>query len=296
MSAGKPLRKSAVNIRHIVQSAFFVVVAVTATVSALKERGIDVPLLNGVSLHGICPFGGVVSFYQLFTLGTLTKKVHESSVVLAVIGLLSALLAGPVICGWVCPFGTFQEWLAKLGRRIVGRRYNTFVPKKLDAVLRFLRYGVLAWVLYMTAITGKLIFQDYDPYFSLFNFWTGEVAVTGYVALVLVILLSLFIERPFCKYACPYGALLGIFNLFRIFGIRRNATTCISCKACNRACPMNIEVMSGKAVKNHQCISCFECTSERACPVPATVEMVSLPAITKDHEKEAQPAAAGGSK
>jgi polyferredoxin len=280
MSAAKPLRKSSANIRPIVQAAFFVVVAVTATVSVLEERGVSIPLLKGVSLHGICPFGGVVSFYQLFTLGTLTKKVHESSVVLAVIG----------------PFGTFQEWLAGLGRKIVGRKYNTLIPQKLDRILRFLRYGVLAWVLYMTAITGKLIFQDYDPYFALFNFWTGEVAVTGYVALGLVILLSLFIERPFCKYACPYGALLGIFNLFRIFGIRRNAPTCISCKACNRACPMNIDVMSSKAVKDHQCISCFECTSERACPVPATVEMVSLPAMTKDHEKEAQSAAAGGSK
>ncbi|MCX8013061.1 MAG: 4Fe-4S binding protein, partial [Rectinema sp.] len=258
--------------------------------------GITVPLLKGVSLHGICPFGGVVSFYQLITIGTLTKKVHESSVVLAVIGLFSALLAGPVICGWVCPFGTFQEWLAALGRKIFGRKYNSFVPQKLDKVLRFLRYGVLAWVLYMTAITGKLIFQDYDPYFALFNFWTGEVAVTGYVILGLVILLSMFIERPFCKYACPYGAFLGIFNLFRIFGIRRNAPTCISCKACNRACPMNIDVMGSKAVKDHQCISCFECTSERSCPVPATVEMVSLPAMTKDHDKEAKPAAAGGSK
>lgn len=284
--SGNALQRKPVRIRYIVQAAFFVLVAVTATVSALNEKGIIIPFFKGVSLHGICPFGGVVSFYQLFTIGTLTKKVHESSVVLAVIGLLSALLMGPVICGWVCPFGTFQQWLSGIGRRLFGRKYNTFVPRTLDRVLRFLRYGVLAWVLYMTAITGKLIFQDYDPYYALFNFWTGDVAVTGYIALALVILLSLFVERPFCKYACPFGALLGIFNLFRIFGIRRNAPTCISCKACNRACPMNIDVMAGKAVKDHQCITCFECTSEAACPVPATVEMTALPAITKDHERE----------
>ena len=273
------------NIRHIVQAAFFVLVAVTATASVLAERGIKIPIPDA-SLHAICPFGGVVSFYQLLNVGTLVKKVHESSVVLAVIGLLLALLFGPVICGWVCPFGTFQEWLGKLGKKLFGKRYNTFVPKKIDRVLRYLRYFVLAWVSYMTIITGKLIFQDYDPYFTLFNFWTGEVAITGYIALALVIILSLFVERPFCKYACPYGAFQGIFNLVRIFGIRRNAPTCISCKACDKACPMNIEVSTSKVVRDHQCISCLECTSETACPVPATVQMLALPGTVQDSFKK----------
>ncbi len=275
-------RKSARNLRHIVQAAFFVLVAITTTASILSERGIPIPILPDASLHAVCPFGGVVAFYQLINVGTLVKKVHQSSVVLAVVGLLLSLLFGPVICGWVCPFGTFQEWLGALGRKIFGKKYNTFVPPALDKVLRYLRYGILAWVSYMTIVTGKLWFEAYDPYFALFNFWTGEVAITGFIALAVVVLLTLFVERPFCKYACPYGAFQGIFNLFRIFGIRRNAPTCISCKACNKACPMNIDVMSGKVVRDHQCISCLECTSEVACPVPATVEMLALPGNVKD--------------
>lgn len=274
--------KSRRNLRYIVQAGFFVLVAIASTIAVLKEKGIAIPFIQEASLHAICPFGGVVSFWQLFNFGTLVKKVHESSVVLAVIGLLLSLLFGPVICGWVCPFGTFQEWLAKLGKRIFGKKYNNFVPKKLDSVLRYLRYGILAWVTYMTIVSGKLIFQDYDPYFTLFNFWTGEVAVTGYIALAVVIGLSLFIERPFCKYACPYGALLGVFNLFRIFGIRRNAPTCISCKACTKACPMNIDVAGSGIVRNHQCISCLECTSDAACPVPATVDMMAFLGKAKD--------------
>jgi polyferredoxin len=275
-------RKSARNLRHIVQAAFFVLVAITTTASILSERGISIPILPDASLHAVCPFGGVVAFYQLINVGTLVKKVHQSSVVLAVVGLLLSLLFGPVICGWVCPFGTFQEWLGALGRKIFKKKYNTFVPPALDKVLRYLRYGVLAWVSYMTIVTGKLWFEAYDPYFALFNFWTGEVAITGFIALAVVVLLTLFVERPFCKYACPYGAFQGIFNLFRIFGIRRNAPTCISCKACNKACPMNIDVMGGKVVRDHQCISCLECTSEVACPVPATVEMLALPGSVKD--------------
>jgi polyferredoxin len=139
--------------------------------------------------------------------------------------------------------------------------------------LRYLRYGVLAWVIYATAVTGKLIFQDVDPYYALFQFWSGEVAVTALVILGLTIVGAIFVERPWCKYFCPYGAFLGLGNLIRVFKIRRNTSSCINCKACDRDCPMNIKVSESKVVYNHQCITCLECTSEQACPVENTVEL-----------------------
>ena len=92
---------------------------------------------------------------------------------------------------------------------------------------------------------------------------------------VAVIGASLFVDRPFCKYACPYGAVLGVFNLFRIFKIKRNAPTCIDCKACDRACPMNIPVSTSGVVRDHQCISCMVCTSEKACPIANTVALTT---------------------
>ena len=78
-------------------------------------------------------------------------------------------------------------------------------------------------------------------------------------------------ERPWCKYACPFGAVLGLTNLFRIFKIRRVAATCRNDGACSLMCPMNIPVDEKKVVRNHQCISCMECTSEARCPVKETV-------------------------
>jgi ferredoxin len=75
------------------------------------------------------------------------------------------------------------------------------------------------------------------------------------------------------KYACPYGAFQGIFNLFRVFKVRRVEETCISCNACTRACPMNIDVATTKTIRDHQCISCMVCTSETACPVGDTVHL-----------------------
>ncbi len=258
-------------LRSAVQVFFFVLIALTAINETLASYGINIPLIQNASLHALCPFGGVVSLYQFISNGTLVKKVHESSMVLFGIALVLLVLAGPVICGWICPLGSLQEWIGKLGKKIFKKRYNTFVPAKLDKVLRYLRYVVFIWVTYMTIVSGKLIFQDYDPYFALFNFWTSEVSLAGILILAATLILSLFVERPFCKYACPFGAFQGLFNLIRIFPIKRNTATCINCKACDRACPMNIEVSTAQSVRDHQCISCLECTSEAACPVKDTV-------------------------
>jgi len=258
-------------LRRGVQILFFALVAAIVAANGLKEAGVAVPALEGASLHAICPFGGVVAFWNLATAGTLVKKVHESSVALAGIAIALAVLVGPFICGWICPLGSVQEWIGKLGRRLFKKRYNALVPPKIDKWLRYLRYIVLILVSVQTVRFGKLVFQDVDPYYALFNFWNSEVTWVSLAILGAVLALSLLVERPFCKYACPFGAFQGIFNLFRVFGIKRNPKTCISCHACNRACPMNIDVEGSGTVRDHQCISCMECTSELACPVADTV-------------------------
>ena len=264
-----------VNLRLIVQIFFFALIALIAVNHALEEQGRAIGFLSSASLHAVCPFGGVVSIYQYVTAGTYVHQIHESAFILMYVVFALALLVGPAFCGWACPLGSFQEWIGKLGRRISPKTFNRLVPARADRYLRYLRYGVLLWVVYVTATSATLFFADYDPYYALFNFWTGEVATSGLVILGVVILASLVVERPFCKYACPYGAVLGVFNLFRIFKIRRNISTCSDCRACDRACPMNIEVSTGKTVRDHQCISCLMCTSEDACPLEDTVVMTT---------------------
>jgi len=265
-------RKRSIWPRTLVQIFFFALVALITVNHTLSMQGTGLSFLPSTTLHAICPFGGVESLYKFATLGTFVQKVRESSFVLMALVFLLAILFGPVFCGWVCPLGTAQEWVGKLGRRIFkSRRYNRFVPAKLDKALRYARYGILAWVLYVTANSGRLIFQDYDPYYALFSFWTGEVAPTAFLILGLTLGLSLFVERPWCKYACPYGAVLGLTNLFRVFKIRRVAATCRADGACSVLCPMNIPVDNLNVVRDHQCISCMECTSEACCPVKETV-------------------------
>jgi ferredoxin len=211
----------------------------------------------------------------LLTTGGYIQKIHSSALVLMGIVFTLAILFGPVFCGWVCPLGSVQEWVGKLGRRLLGKRYNEIVPSKLDRVLRYLRYVVLGLVLYNTAVSGLLLFSNVDPYYALYHFWTGETAVASLVVLAVTLLLSLVVERPWCKYACPYGALLGLTNFIRIFKIRRQVSTCIDCGSCDRACPMNIAVSMHENVLDHQCISCMQCTSQVSCPVENTVGLLS---------------------
>ena len=262
-------------IRPIVQIFFFAFILLVSVNHTLSEAGIGIPFLSSASLHALCPFGGVVSIYQYATSGTFVQKIHESSFILMILGFLLALLFGPVFCGWVCPFGSIQEWVGKIGKKLFKRKYNQFIPYKVDVVLRYARYLMLAWVLYMTATSAKLFFADIDPYFALFNLWTSEVAVGGVVILAVILIASLLVERPWCKYACPYGAVLGVFNLFRIFRIRRVPGTCKLDGACDIACPMNIPVSKQTIIRDHQCISCMECTSEAKCPAAGTVDFIA---------------------
>ncbi|MEW6662472.1 MAG: 4Fe-4S binding protein [Bacillota bacterium] len=259
--------------RLAIQVFFFALIALIAVNHGLAESSAAIPILSTASLHAVCPFGGVVSIYQYLTVGTYTKKIHESSFILMYIVMILTIGFGAVFCGWVCPFGSFQEWLGKLGRKLFPKSYNNLVPQGLDKFLRVMPYGVLAWVLYMTAVTGKLSFQGVDPYYALFQFWTGEVATAAFFILGMTILTSLVVERAWCKYACPYGAVLGLVSYLRIFKITRNAGTCTGCKACDRVCPVNIKVSETGVVRHHQCNSCLQCTSEGVCPVPATVEL-----------------------
>lgn len=268
--------KKKISFRIISQIMFFVIIGGIAVNNGLKELGNGLPYIPALSLHAICPFGGVETLYNLATISNYVKNISASSVIILSLSLILGILFGPVICGWVCPLGSLQEWTGSIGRKLFKKKYNHFVNPKFDNFLRFLRYFVLVWVIYVTARSGTLLFKSFDPYYALFNFFTGEVAITALIILGATIVGSLFIERPWCKYACPYGAVLGITNKFRIFKIKRTPSSCINCKKCDSVCPMNITISDKEIINNHQCISCLKCTSEQSCPIKNTVEFKSI--------------------
>lgn len=292
--------------KHLIRLAvqiFFLALIILISINHFRsEQGLPPLLIGAPSLHAVCPFGGVVTIYTYFTEGAFIQKIHQSSFTLMWLVLSLTLLFGPVFCGWICPFGAVQEFIGKIGRKMFKKRYNNFIPSVIDKPLRYLRYVILILVVVNTAISGKLLFSNFDPYFALFNIWSSEVTRLSLLVLGLVLIGSLFVERPWCKYLCPLGALLGIFNLFRIVKLKRNENTCINCKACDRVCPMNINVSTSKIVSDHQCISCLLCTDEMACPVNNTLNFSVLEKKSsrensgKDSKRKIKESVSGGEK
>jgi len=117
-------KRPKIDVRLIVQIIFFLLLAIIAVNRYLDEHGMSVALLSTASVHALCPFGGVVSIYSVLTGESLVRKIHQSSMVLMYIGVFLALLVGPAFCGWACPFGSFQEWTGKIGKKIFKKRYK----------------------------------------------------------------------------------------------------------------------------------------------------------------------------
>ncbi|APT76136.1 4Fe-4S ferredoxin [Marinitoga sp. 1137] len=271
--------------RLAVQIVFVAFVLYVSIGHYIVENNPGVELFGVASLHTLCPYGGVVNLYTFFTTGNYVSKLHQSVFIMLFALFALLLFTGASFCGWICPLGSVQEWVGKLGKKIFKDKYNR-VPVKVDRVLRYLKYIVLAIIIIQTARTSKLVFEPYDPYYNLFNIWTDEIAITGYISVLLVLGLSLFVERPFCRYACPLGAINGLFNSFSFLTIKRKKDTCINCKLCDRACPVGIVVSEKNAINSPQCIRCMKCVE--ACPVndSSKLTLQIRPILTKPEKSK----------
>lgn len=256
------------HIRLIIQIFFFVFVGLVTVNHSLVEAGKGFAFLPDTSLHAICPFGAVETFASLAIDQELIRQLHASVIVLGSVVLILTLVLGPVFCSHICPLGSIQEWVGKLGRKIFKNRYNKLIPKNMHRILKYVRFVVLGLIVWQTYTTASLIFKGFDPYYALYHFWTGEATIAAIAVLVVTLLLSLFVERPWCKYACPYGGLLGVIGKISPFKVRRSQTACITCGKCNERCPMLINIDKKSKVSDTLCNRCMQCTDdEGGCPV-----------------------------
>ena len=244
------------------------------------------------SPEAYCPLGGLETLYKYITSGgSFVAHTHLSNLVLAIAVLVTALLLRSAFCGWICPLGFIQDlmhnlsaWIQKhsvplrkavrsLGQR--GRSTWAF----LDKYLRFVKYGVLVWAVTGAAIYGLMVFRDYDPWSALINI-TEWTFTPGLVILGLTLVGSLFVERPWCRYACPLGAISGLLGKLSPIYIKREADACTSCKICSKTCPMGLEVHTVTTITSVDCISCLECVDE--CPRQGAMEVkAGIPVMAK---------------
>lgn len=219
------------------------------------------------SIDAIDPFGGLETLMKFIAGGELIKKIEPGNIVLLGGVVALGVVLSRFFCGWFCGFGALQGVFGWLGRKIFKRRFT--VPKKLDRVLRFVKYPLLLAIVALTWRTGSLIIRPYDPLAAYGHISAGLSAVwaefsVGLVLLVVTLVLSLLYERAFCKYVCPLGAVNALLSRIPLFRIKRAPSTCISCSKCDHVCPMNVEVSSSGSVDSPECIACMECVT--ACP------------------------------
>jgi polyferredoxin len=243
------------------------------------------------SWEAYCPMGGLESLYKFVASGgQVIQHTHFSNVVLLVAVLTVALVARNGFCGWLCPFGFIQDMVngfsAFVQRRVTPARRAVRALKSrgawlavLDRPLRFLKYGVLAWIVIGSAVYGYLVFRSVDPWAALWSLLEASLAV-GTIVLGVVLVASLFVERPWCRYACPLGAAAGLLGALSPVYLKREAEACKACAVCTRACPMGLPVHTAKTIKSPDCIGCLECVDE--CPREGALGLkLGLPVIGK---------------
>ncbi len=248
---------------------------VLALVTILGYLHQKLGLTKPVGVDALCPFGGLETMASLVSTGTLIQKVAVSSVALLIAAVVTALVFRRAFCGRICPLGFLQELFGGIGNKLFKRRLT--LPKALDRPARYLKYVVLAAVLYLTWNAGELVIRSYDPWVAYNHLTSAELLTENAIGLAILSVAlagSLVYDRFFCKYACPMGAFLGIISRFSIFKVRRNPETCIDCKLCDKACPVNVTVSEIDTMKSPECIDCGECVA--ACPVADTLS-VSAP-------------------
>ena len=195
-------------------------------------------------------------FISVFSaLGAIWKSILSSTfrfdeqaaniLLLAVVFIVTAVW-GRFFCGFICSFGAMQDLLWLGGRHLP---FRPVFSQKVDRVLKYLKYAVLLFIVigvWTFGITGDTVWSPWTIFGMYASPWKGVPSQAmflsvGGLLLLLTIIGSLLIERFFCKYLCPLGALFTLASHFRVFKLKRDSASCSgSCRVCSRKCSMSI--------------------------------------------------------
>ncbi|MGA9060833.1 MAG: 4Fe-4S binding protein [Terracidiphilus sp.] len=270
-------------IRHTVQWAFVALngwlgVQFYLWVRYFERGGASMYVPRPAGVEGWLPIAGLMNA-KYFVLTGKTPIIHPAAMVLFTAFLLMSLLLKKSFCSWLCPVGTVSEYLWKVGRRIFW--HNPRLPRWADLPLRGLKYLLLGFFLFVIGAMSAETLQSfmYTPYglvadVKMLNFFR-DIGLTAAVVIALLILLSMLVQNFWCRYLCPYGALMGLASLLSPVKIRRDAEACVDCGKCARACSAGLAVDRLVQVRSAECTACLACVA--VCPAENALQF-ALPA------------------
>lgn len=175
-----------------------------------------------------------------------------------------------LFCGWLCPFGSLSELLFKVSRALGLKRFQRMLPKRIHDKLKWVKYGVffglLAVSMFSMGLAEKL--AEVEPFKTTFLVGIFNRAWPYSLFTASLLGLSIFTERPFCKYLCPLGAALAMPSTFRWFGLKRKQE-CNTCKACAKGCG-SLAIDKNGRIDQRECLLCMDCMilyyDDHGCP------------------------------
>ncbi len=255
------------------------------------ETGSHLPTATRpAGIEGWLPIAGLMNFKYWLTTGRV-PATHPAALFLFITFLAIAFLLRKAVCSWLCPVGSLSEYLWRAGRLLFRRNFK--LPRWLDLPLRGLKYLLLGFFVWAVANMSAGAIEEFmrSPYGTIadvrmLNFfrYLGE---TGAIVLAILVLASVFVQNFWCRYLCPYGALLGIVSLPSLLRIRRSEETCIDCAKCAKVCPSALPVDKLITIKSAECTGCLECVA--VCPADGALQM-SLPKWTRSPNEGRLPA------
>lgn len=227
-------------------------------------------------VEGWLPIAALMNLKAFLLTGDL-PRIHPAGLFLLISFLVMSLLLRKSFCGWLCPVGTVSEYLWRAGRKLIGRNFR--LPSAIDIPLRGLKYLLLGFFLYAVISMPVPAIRAFleGPYgivadVKMLNFFR-YLSTTAAVMLAVLVLASLLVQNFWCRYLCPYGALLGLTALFSPLRIRRAPTACVDCAKCARACPSALPVDKLVTIRSAECMACLECVS--VCPAQGALAMTA---------------------
>lgn len=271
-------------IRRVVQLAFLAINVWIGTQFYLFVRhheGSGPAVSRPAGVEGWLPIASLMNLKDWVLSGEI-PRIHPAGMFLLLSFLTMSLVFRKAFCGWLCPVGTVSEFFWKIGRQTFGR--NLTPPRWLDIPLRALKYILLGLFFYAVGsmpVEGIRQFLG-SPYglisdVKMLNFFRF-LSVTSAVVLAVIVGLSFLVKNFWCRYLCPYGALMGFFGALSPLRIRRRPDPCIDCAKCAKACPSMLPVDKLVQIRSVECTGCMECVA--VCPAEGALQLAITPQRT----------------